>query len=68
VPPSWTGSKRDLIRSVVALGVLDRAGIVTECARHGVPVSHREVTRLLAEQRAARPAPVALIHARRDTR
>ncbi len=62
------GTKRDLVRSLIEVGVLDRAGIVAECARHGVTVSDREVTRLLAEHRDPRPSAVSLIRARRDTR
>lgn len=67
-PASWAGSKRDLVRSLTAVGVLDRAGIVAECARHGVAVSGREVTRLLAEHRNPQPAAVTPIRSRRDAR
>jgi hypothetical protein len=55
--PGWQGTKRDLIRSLIASGIRDRADIVTACTARGVDVSAREVSRLLTTTTQPRPAP-----------
>ncbi len=59
----WVGTKRGLVRDLVAAGYRERAGIVAECARLGVEVSVREVGRILAEHSAA----AASVHPIRST-
>jgi hypothetical protein len=56
VEEAWTGTKRDLVRSLIRVGYLDRVGIVAECQRRGVDVSAREVTRVIREATAPRRA------------
>lgn len=53
VPSEWSGTKRGLVRDLVAAGYHDRVDIITECARLGVDVSIREVNRILADQATA---------------
>lgn len=51
--PSWSGTKRDLIRAAIATGLNRRSDITAACAEQGVTVSPREITAILAETRGS---------------